>query len=170
MIKKTFKYLFLYHFLENRQMLFGHYLRKWFLPLFFKSCGKNVQVRPRVHFESIEKIRLGNNVSFNYNCFINAYGNLTIGDNCLFGPGLTIITSNHNFKGTENIRNLGHTKKPVKIGNNVWVAANVTILPGVTIGDNVIIGAGSIVTKDIPSNKVVVGNPAKIIKDNLNEV
>lgn len=166
MIKKTIKYFILYHLLENRQMIFGHFLRKWFLPLFFKHCGTNLQVRPRVHFESIEEIAIGNGVSFNYNSFINGFGGLVIGDNCLFGPGLTIITSNHLFKGSLNVRSLGHSKMAVSIGNNVWVAANVTILPGIVIGDNVVIGAGSVVTKSIPSNKVVVGNPARILKEN----
>lgn len=170
MLKKVIKYLFLYHFLENRQMIFGHFLRKWFLPFFFKSCGRNLQVFPRVHFESIENIQLGNNVSFNYNGFINGYGGLKIGNDCLFGPGLTIVTSNHKFSGNKNIRNLGHVKKHVIIGNNVWVAANVIILPGVVIGDNVVIGAGSVVTKGITSNKVVVGNPARIIKNNNDEI
>lgn len=147
-------------------MIVGHFLRKWFLPPFFKSCGRNLQIRPRVHFECIENISVGNNVSFNYNGFINGCGGINIGNNCLFGPGLTIITANHNFQGSKNVRSLGHLKKPVFIGNNVWIGSNVIILPGVRIGDNCVIGAGSIVTKDIPANKVVVGNPAKIIKDN----
>jgi len=163
---KTLKYLILYHFLENKQIIFGHFLRKWLLPPFFKSCGENLQVRPRVHFECIENIELGNSVSFNYNCFINAYGDLKIGNNCLIGPGVTIITANHYFKGYEDIRSLGHNKRPVIIGNNVWIAANVTILPGVIIGDNVIIGAGSVVTRSVPSNKVIAGNPARQIGEN----
>lgn len=165
-MKKIIKYFILYHILEDAQLLTGHVLRKLFLPFFFKSCGKQLQVRPRVHFESIEKISVGDRVSFNYNSFINGYGNITIGDDCLFGPNVTIISSNHRFKGSLNIRGLGHICDPVIIGNNVWVGSNTTILPGICIGDNVVIGAGSVVTKSVPNNTIAVGNPAKIIKRN----
>lgn len=145
-------------------MLIGHYLRRWFLPFFFKRCGRKLQVRPRVHFESIENISVGDRVSFNYNSFVNAYGGLTIGDDCLFGPFLTIVTSNHKYNSSDIIRELGHVRKPVIIGDNVWIGANATILPGVTIGNHVIIGAGSVVVRNIPDKSLVVGNPSRIIK------
>lgn len=94
------------------------------------------------------------------NCYIQAYNGLICGKNLLFAPGVKIITSGHELadisKPTEN--------PPVKIGNNVWIGANVVILPGVTIGDRVVIGAGSIVTRSFTEHGVIIaGNPAKII-------
>ena len=82
------------------------------------------------------------------------------------GPDVYILTQNHNFENTEQlIRKQGFRGiQPVEIGDNVWIGARVIILPGVHIGSGAVIGAGSIVTKDIPQNVVVVGNPAKIIK------
>jgi len=113
---------------------------------------------------------IGNNVAFNINSFYNGHGGIKIGDGCLFGPGVKVISANHVFSGSKLIQDLGHEGKQVNIGHNVWVGANVVILPGVSIGDNCVIGAGSIVTKNIPPNKIVAGNPAKIIKENYDSI
>jgi len=79
----------------------------------------------------------------------------------MIGPNVTIVTVNHEINPETRINAI---PKPVKIGKNVWIGANCTILPGVTIGENSVIGAGSVVTKDVPANIVVAGNPAKLIK------
>jgi maltose O-acetyltransferase len=86
-----------------------------------------------------------------------------IGDDCFIGPNVSIYTACHSTDPIErNTRN--EWAEPVTIGNNVWIGGSVTILPGVTIGDNVTIGAGSVVTKDIQSNAVAVGNPCRVVK------
>ena len=83
---------------------------------------------------------------------------VTIGDNVTFGPGTMIYDHDHNYKQLNKTQDELMVSSPVCIGNNVWIGGNVIVLPGVSIGDNVVIGAGSVVTKDIPSNVIVVGN------------
>jgi maltose O-acetyltransferase len=86
-----------------------------------------------------------------------------IGDNCMLAPGVHIYTATHPLDAEE--RNSGvEFGKPVNIGNNVWIGGRAVINPGVTIGDNVVVASGAVVTKDVPANVVVGGNPAKIIK------
>jgi acetyltransferase-like isoleucine patch superfamily enzyme len=102
-----------------------------------------------------------------YQCFassngvyMNGYNGIKISKKVMFASGVKIISANHDFKQRDN-----HVKdKPIIIEENVWIGANAVILPGVKIGKNSIIGAGAIVTKDVPPNVVVAGNPAKIIK------
>lgn len=117
-------------------------------PPFYTDCGVNIAV--------------GKNVFINACCKFQDQGGIEIGDNCLIGHAVTIATLNHDFK-PEN--RLSMYAKKVKIGNSVWIGSNSTILAGITIGDNAIIGAGSIVTKDVPNNAIVAGNPAKFIKN-----
>ena len=85
-------------------------------------------------------------------------------DNVFIGPNCGFYTSGHPLDYQTRNKGLEYAK-PIKVGNNVWIGGNVIVLPGVTIGDNVVIGAGSVVTKDIPANVVAVGNPCKIIKE-----
>lgn len=116
-------------------------------PPFYTDCGKN--------------ITLGKNVFINACCRFQDQGGITIGDNSLIGHNVTIATLNHDFN-PKNRASLN--PKPVIIGNNVWVGSDSTILPGVSIGDGAIVGAGSVVTKDIPPLAVAAGNPARVIK------
>ena len=90
--------------------------------------------------------------------------NIYIGDGTLLAPNVTIITAMHPISLKLRTEGYGYNK-PVYIGKNVWIASNVTILPGVHIGDNSVIGAASVVTKDIPANVVAVGSPAKVIRE-----
>ena len=100
----------------------------------------------------------------NFNLTILDEGLVTIGDNCFIGPNVSIYTACHPLEAEE--RNKGvEWAEPVTIGDNVWLGGNVTILPGVTIGDNCVIGAGSVVTKDIPDGCVAAGNPANVKKE-----
>ncbi len=88
---------------------------------------------------------------------------MRFGDNCLLGPGVHIYTATHPIDPNE--RNSGKEyAKPIIVGDNVWIGGSSVINPGVSIGDNVVIASGSVVTKDVPNNVVVGGNPAKIIK------
>lgn len=94
-------------------------------------------------------------------CYIQAYGGIEFGSNVEIGPGVKIVSQNHDLNDFSQPKKV---KKPIKIGNNVWIGANSVILPEIEIGNNVVIGAGSVVTKNIPSNSIAVGNPCKIIK------
>lgn len=93
-------------------------------------------------------------------CYIQGINGIEFGDNVWVGPGAKLISANHDEKDLR----LYKLEKPIKIGNNVWIGANAVILPGVVIGDNCIIGAGSVVTKNVESSSVVAGNPAMLIK------
>lgn len=111
------------------------------------------------------KIKIGNSSGFS-GTVIFCREKVTIGNNCWFGPG-TIIMDNtsHAVSKDHTVRESGPIKsKPITIGNNVWVGLRSIILKGVTIGDNSIIAAGSIVTKDVPANSLVGGNPAKLLR------
>ena len=103
-------------------------------------------------------LEIGENTGLG-NLHIVAWAKVTIGKNCSFSFGNTIITSTHDYNDFNTV--IG---KPVIIGDNVWVTSNVIILPGVRIGSNTVIGAGSVVTQDIPSGVFAAGNPCKVIK------
>ena len=116
-------------------------------PPFYTDCGKN--------------ITLGKNVFINACCRFQDQGGIEIGDGVLIGHNTTIATLNHDINPQKraNLHPNG-----VKIGKNVWIGSDCTILPGVEIGDGAIIGAGSVVTKSIAANCIAVGNPARVIK------
>lgn len=107
---------------------------------------------------SVPNILVGENVGL-ADTHIRAGALVTIGNNCSFSYRNMIITTTHDFNNYSTV-----IAKPIIIGNNVWITTNVIILPGVTIGDNTVIGAGSVVTKDIPSGVFAAGNPCKIIR------
>ncbi len=96
---------------------------------------------------------------------IIARENVTIGSDCLIAESVVIRDQNHKVVAGELTRKAGFTCAPIKIGNNVWIGAKATIVPGVTIGDNAVIGANAVVTEDVPPNVVVAGVPAKRIRD-----
>jgi maltose O-acetyltransferase len=111
---------------------------------------------------------LGDNVFINVNCKLMDSGKITIGNNVFIAPNVCIITEEHTLDVKRRIQGLEYTH-PVTIGNNVWICTGALILPGVTIGDNSVIGAGSVVTKDIPPNSLAVGNPCRVIRTLENE-
>lgn len=112
-----------------------------------------------------DRIELGEEVHFNYGCWVNGYGGLTFGDGTIVGPRTMIHTANHiTDNADESIADQGWKTQPVHIGRNCWIGMGVLILPGVTIGDGAIVGAGSVVTKDLEPMSVSVGNPCKTIK------
>jgi acetyltransferase-like isoleucine patch superfamily enzyme len=111
------------------------------------------------------QVKFGNTSYFNRNVKIVCYESIEIGNDCLIGDSVHIYDHDHNFSDRNKlIREQGYIRKPVKIGNNVWIGAKATILKGVTIGDGAVIGANSLVVKDVPANAIVVGNPAAIVK------
>lgn len=108
-------------------------------------------------------IELGDNFYSNHNLIILDCAKVTFGDNVFVGPNCGFYTAGHPINVKERNEGLEYAK-PITVGNNVWFGGNVVVMPGVTIGDNTVIGAGSVVTKDIPSNVVAVGNPCKVMK------
>lgn len=108
-------------------------------------------------------IEIGENFYANHNLIILDANKVTFGDNVFIAPNCGFYTAGHPLDYKQRNQGLEYAK-PIKVGNNVWIGGNVVVLPGVEIGDNCVIGAGSIVTKNIPSNSVAVGNPCKVIK------
>ena len=127
------------------------------------KTGKNVRIESNFYCDYGYNIFVGDNFYMNHNCVILDAGKVEFGDNVFIGPNCGFYTAGHPIE--IDLRNKGlEYVKPIKVGNNVWFGGNVVVLPGVTIGDNVVIGAGSIVTKDIPSKVVAYGNPCKVIR------
>lgn len=116
-------------------------------PPFYTDCGKNIVV--------------GKNVFINACCKFQDQGGIEIGNGVLIGHNVSLLTLNHDERPQfrQNIY-----PKPIKIGDNVWIGSNATILQGVTIGDGAIIGANAVVTKDVPKNTIVAGIPARMIR------
>lgn len=133
----------------------------------FDSCGDNINIEKNANFGNGMGIVIGNNSGLGINCKVR--GPLTIGDDVMMGPDVMIFVSNHKTSCTDiPMRLQGSTsRKRVIIEDDVWIDARVIILPGVKIGKGSIIGAGAVVTKDVPQYSVVAGNPAKIIKSRL---
>lgn len=109
-------------------------------------------------------IEIGENFYANHNLIILDGNKVKFGDNVFIAPNCGFYTAGHPLDAKRRNEGLEYAK-PIEVGNNVWIGGNVVVLPGVKIGDNVVIGAGSIVTKNIPSNVVAVGNPCKVIKE-----
>jgi acetyltransferase-like isoleucine patch superfamily enzyme len=142
-----------YHTPEEIRVLFsklvGSLVDETFalFPPFYTDCGKNIHV--------------GKNVFINSGCRFQDQGGITIGNGVLIGHNVVLATLNHDIDPRK--RSNMHPA-PIVIGNNVWIGANATVVPGVIIGDGAVIGAGAVVTRDVPPNVIVGGVPAKIIK------
>jgi acetyltransferase-like isoleucine patch superfamily enzyme len=106
-------------------------------------------------------IRIGKNVFINHACSFLDMGGITIEDDVLIGPKVSLVSENHPIDPTQRKSLIG---KPILIKKNAWIGAAATILPGITVGENSIVAAGAVVTKDVPDNCIVAGNPAKQIK------
>ena len=128
------------------------------------SIGKNFIFNPPFRCDFGFNIRIGSNFIGNFNLTILDEAEVTIGDNVFIGPNVSLCTVIHAMTPRE--RNEGiMMARPIVIGDNVWIAANVVVLPGVTIGDGAVIGAGSVVTKDVAPFTLAAGNPARKIRD-----
>ena len=136
-------------------------VRELFSKLTASKIDESCFIIPPFHTEFGKNTKIGKNVFINSCCRFQDNGGIEIGDKTMIGPNVTITTLNHDINSETRIN---ATPKPVKIGKNVWIGADCTILPGVTIEENSVIGAGSVVTKNVPNNVVVAGNPAKVIK------
>lgn len=127
------------------------------------STGENLYIEPTFRCDYGYNIHVGQNFYANFDCVFLDVCEIRIGDNCMIAPGVHIYTATHPLNSIERISGAEYGK-PVTIGDNVWIGGRAVINPGVTIGNNVVIASGAVVTKDVPDNVVVGGNPARIIK------
>lgn len=127
----------------------------------FAEVGAGTIVRPPFYCDYGYNIELGRNVFMNFNCVILDICTVSIGDDCQIGPAVQIYAADHPRDPATRRSGL-ESGKPVKIGRNVWIGGGAIILPGVTVGDDAIIGAGSVVTRDVPAGATVMGNPARV--------
>ena len=132
--------------------------RSTMLKEMFAEIGENCYIEPPLH------TNFGENIYANFNLTLVDDTHIYVGDYTMFGPNVTVATAGHPI--LPRLRQEGYQyNAPVHIGKNCWLGAGVIIVPGITIGDNVVVGAGSVVTKDLPSNVVAVGNPCKILRE-----
>lgn len=131
------------------------------------NMGENCYIEPPLHANWGCHTHLGNNVYANFNLTLVDDTDIYIGDSVMLGPNVVLATAGHPVD-PELRRLVYQFNQPIHIGNNVWLGAGVIVLPGVTIGDNSVVGAGSVVTKDIPANVVAVGKPCRILRE-INE-
>jgi maltose O-acetyltransferase len=124
------------------------------------TVGANVNIRPPFFCDYGFNISLGDGVFMNFNCIILDVVPVTIGAMTQIGPGVQILAADHPRDPVQR-RAMLESGKPIAIGANVWIGGGALIMPGVTIGDDAIIGAGSVVTRDVPAGATVVGNPAR---------
>lgn len=161
----------------NRTALWNIPKRNWLLRKLFGAIDGNVYlVQIPLHVNYGFNIRVGKNFHANYNCVMMDYAPITIGDNVWLGPNVSLLTVNHPLQPRK--RRIFYTKDsfhpekkgnweiiaPITIGDDVWIGAGAIVLLGVSIGAGTTIGAGSVVTHDIPSNVLVCGNPCRVIR------
>lgn len=133
--------------------------KKAFDELFDGTKQEDLGILTPVQIDFPKQITFGRNVFINHSFTAMSIGGIEIGDNVQIGPHVTIVTDNHDLTDRYVLK-----CKKVILGNNVWVGAGVSIMPGVHVGDNAVIVGGAVVTKDVPENAVVGGNPAKVIR------
>lgn len=127
------------------------------------EAGAGLLIEQPFHCDYGYNIRVGDNFYANFNLVILDEAPVTFGDNVFIAPNCGFYTAGHPIDAAERNKGLEYAR-PITVGDNVWIGAGVSVLPGVSIGDNCVIGAGSVVVKDIPANCIAVGNPCKVIK------
>lgn len=139
-------------------------LRTQMLRSMFAEIGDGCYIEPPLYCNwGGRHVHFGKAVYANFNLTLVDDTHVYVGDYTMFGPGVTLATAGHPI--LPELREKGYQyNAPIRIGKNCWLGAGVIVLPGITVGDNVVIGAGSVVTKDLPSNVVAVGNPCRILR------
>lgn len=138
--------------------------REQMLSKMFAEVGKGCYIEPPFHANfGGRHVHFGKGVYANFNLTLVDDTHIYVGDYTMIGPNVTLATAGHPI--LPELREQGYQYNiPIRIGRNCWLGAGVVVLPGVTIGDNVVVGAGSVVTKDLPSNVVAVGNPCRVLR------
>ncbi len=132
------------------------------------DAGAGLWLQPPFYCDYGSNMKLGEKVFFNFNCVVLDVAPVTIGSRTLFAPNVQVYTATHPIDHKERAAGLEFAK-PIVIGEDVWVGGSAVICPGVTIGDRSIIGAGSVVTKDIPADVIAAGNPCKVIRSLISD-
>ena len=127
------------------------------------SLGDEVEIKPPLFVDYGTHLSIGERTFINYNLTALDVARISIGADCLIGPNVQLLTPTHSLDPGPRRAKL-EAAAPITIGDNVWIGGGATILPGVSIGENSVIGAGSVVTRDVPANVVAVGNPARVVK------
>ena len=127
------------------------------------NAGNGLWIQPPFYCDYGSNIKMGEKVFFNFNCVVLDVCEVTIGSRTLFGPNVQIYTATHPINHKERASGVEYAK-PIAIGEDVWIGGSAVICPGVSIGDRTVIGAGSVVTKDIPGDVFAAGNPCKVIR------
>jgi maltose O-acetyltransferase len=125
-----------------------------------RAVGKDVAVRPPFFCDYGYNISVGDGVFLNFNCVILDVVEVTIGDQTQIGPGVQILTADHPRDPKQRALGL-EFGRPIRIGRNVWIGGGALLMPGISVGDNALVGAGSVVTRDVPPGATVMGNPAR---------
>jgi acetyltransferase-like isoleucine patch superfamily enzyme len=137
-------------------------IRALFSELIGKQVDESFLLIPPFYTTGGDEIRVGRNVFVNQNCTFYDLGGLDIADDVLIGPNVSLITSGHPIEPSQ--RRDFTIAKPIAIERNVWIATGATVIGGVTVGENSVVASGSVVTKDVPANTLVGGNPARVIR------
>jgi maltose O-acetyltransferase len=137
--------------------------RRRILTGLFGTGGDSVWLQPPFFCDYGSNIQLGERVFFNFNCVVLDVCPVRIGDFTLFGPGVQILTPMHPFDAL--MRRRQEYGKPIKIGTDVWIGGGALILAGVSIGSRAVIGAGSVVTRDVPESVLAAGNPCRVVRE-----
>jgi maltose O-acetyltransferase len=137
--------------------------RRRILTELFGSGGKSVWMQPPFFCDYGSNIHLGDRVFFNFNCVVLDVCSVRIGDFTQFGPAVQIYTATHPMNAA--LRRKQEFGKPIEIGSDVWVGGGAVLCPGVTVGSRTVIGAGSIVTRDLPDGVFCAGNPCRVIRE-----
>ncbi|MEW6438106.1 MAG: DapH/DapD/GlmU-related protein [Pseudomonadota bacterium] len=137
-------------------------IRALFSELIGKKVDESFLLIPPFYTAGGNEIRVGRNVFVNQNCTFYDLGGLDIADDVMIGPNVSLLTASHPLQPSQ--RRAATIGKPILIERNVWIAAGATIIGGVTVGENAVVAAASVVTKDVPPNTLVGGNPARVIR------
>jgi acetyltransferase-like isoleucine patch superfamily enzyme len=137
-------------------------IREGWSALTGQTVDEDFHLIPPVYSDHGINIRVGRNVFVNQNCRFNDIGGITIGDDVMLGPGVCLLTAGHPVDPAQ--RRTGITAAPIAIGRNVWIGTSALIMQGVTVGADAIVGAGAVVTRDVPAATLVAGVPAVVVK------